>query len=142
MLLSGRCLNRGNHLAIHAKLRKAVEGCILFLIIITHCLIQPNHALLNDILVIRTNQEIGSRLCAHQKFIFIQQKFLCLLIAALRQQYQLLIPCCRIFLFSCHFCHKNSPLLFIFFDAIPQTMPRLPHPDGPPEYYFSAVCSG
>ncbi|MNP67844.1 hypothetical protein D3C76_1637210 [compost metagenome] len=55
MLLAGSSLDGGNDLAGYTKLGKSLKRRKLVTLEVTDCLIQANHAFLNDILPVRTN---------------------------------------------------------------------------------------
>ena len=59
MLLTGRCLDGRDDLARNAQLRKCTEGGQLVRAEITDGFVQADHAFLNDILMIRANEEIA-----------------------------------------------------------------------------------
>ena len=138
MLLSGGRFDGGDHLAVHAQLRKAAEGSVFLPVIIPHRFIQADHAFLDDILAVCADQEIGSGFGTHQRFILIQQIFLGRIITVLGHQRQCFVFCILIVLFFRHYHFLLRA--FISAGAGSQTTPVLPRPDDPPIYYSSAVC--
>ena len=75
VLLPGGGFDGGNDLAGDAQFREGPEGGKLIFPEIPDGLIQADHALLHDVLMIRADEEIASGLGAHEVFILIQQVF-------------------------------------------------------------------
>ena len=100
MLLPGGRLNGGDDLALHAQLRKGAEGGQAVGLKIPDGLIQADHPLLHNVLVIRTDEKIAAGLGANKVFIFIQQIGQGLAVAALGEH--------------CHFLVRKGQEAFVF----------------------------
>lgn len=76
----------GDDLPGHADLCKRMEGSKLVGPEIPKRFEQANHALLDNILMIRANQEITARFGPHKILVLVEQVFRCVGIALLCQQ--------------------------------------------------------
>ena len=91
MLLSRRGLDGGDDLAGDADFGKGMEGGELVRPEIAERLEQADHALLHDVLVIRADQKVGSRLGSDEVLVLVKQIFRCVRVSLLREQGDFLI---------------------------------------------------
>src|SRR5690606_2192530 len=73
VLLPGRRLDGGDHLSGDAQLRKGPEGGQLLGPEIPDRLVKANHTLLNDVLAIGPDEEVGTGFGPHEVAVLVDQ---------------------------------------------------------------------
>ncbi|MPN44417.1 hypothetical protein SDC9_191982 [bioreactor metagenome] len=76
MLLTRRGFNRGDHLSYDAHFREGMERRLLVGLVIADCLVKADHALLDDILPVRSYEEVGARLALDKSPVAFVEDFL------------------------------------------------------------------
>ena len=77
MLLPGGSLNCGNYLSCNAQLSESAKRSELVRFEIVDSLVEADHSLLDDVLSVRPDQEVGARFSSHEILVLVDEVFLC-----------------------------------------------------------------
>ena len=91
MLLAGRGLDGRDDLAGDTQFRKRAEAAQPLGLVVADGLEQADHALLHDVLMVRSDEKIAARFGAHEVLVLAQQVLHGHAVALLRQAHDLLV---------------------------------------------------